>query len=154
MNDKPKSDAAAWERLGRFAEELPEGAPAEEVARRIREGGGDPEAIAARGRALAAELLEKRDRLAWRGEARAQLDAARTMAASLPSRRGLSRADLLGRIEALRGDPRAPARVVVAYRKRSPGEATDDELAALLEEMELAAALDRSGGNDGGGSSA
>ncbi len=138
--------ASAWERLCELADQdLGEETPAE-VARGIREAGGDPEAIAARGKAFAAELLAKRARLGWRAQARARLDSARALADAMPSRRGLPRAELLARIEALRG----ASRVVVAYRGRKPEEASDDELAALLEELELAAKLDESGG--GGGS--
>jgi hypothetical protein len=49
----------------------------------------------------------------------------------------LPREELLARIHAARADARFSAPVVTAFRKRREEEATDEELRAVLEEIEV-----------------
>lgn len=113
----------------------------DEVARAIAEEGGDAAAIGERGRALADKMLVRRERLApWQEGARARLERVWTEARKAPKTpRGLPRAELLARIDAARRDARFAAPLVAAFRSRGPEAATDEELAALLDEIEILA---------------
>jgi hypothetical protein len=114
----------------------------EEVDAELAAEGFDPAAERARGAALARELLAARDRQAWQGPAHDKLEAARARFASRPPRRGkLPRADLLAQIERARNDPRFTGQATVMYRNRGGEEATDEELDALLTELEALADL-------------
>lgn len=109
-----------------------------EVDQDLRDAGGDPGAIGKRGAALVQELLEKR-RLNWQAEARAKQAAFATRTAE---RRGAARArrsrhEMLAAINAYRADPAMGNAVSFSFRKRKPEESTEDELAELLDELEL-----------------
>jgi hypothetical protein len=113
----------------------------EELAAAIRADGGDPDAIAARGKAHAEKLMERRTRLAWQAAAQSRLDRAHAVDGSIAAPKGLSRSDMLARIAEARRDPRADERVAIAFRKRSAEHSTDEELAELLREIEVARKL-------------
>jgi len=115
----------------------------EEVAAEIRRGGGDPDAIGERGashvkklQAQKAEAKAKRD--AWQAEARKKLDASRAALAGpgIKKTRGLSREELVQRIEEKRKDPRLEAPFAVAFRKRTLDESSDAELEVMLDAIE------------------
>lgn len=109
-----------------------------EVDQDLRDAGGDPDAIGKRGAALVQELLEKR-RLQWQTEARAkQTEFASRVAErrSAPKPRR-SRDQVLAAINAYRADPAMSNAVSFSFRKRKPEESTEDELAELLDELEL-----------------
>jgi len=110
----------------------------------IREGGGDPEGIRARGARLAQELGERRRRLAWQATARGDLESALAKMAGAPKTPKLPRRELLDRIAAARSDGRFEAPIAAAFRKRTAEETTDDELRRLLDEIEM---LRRMGGS-------
>ena len=105
--------------------------------------GGDPAKIRAAGEALAKDLDASRDRLAWQEEAQKKLNAFRAQADArwAAPREKLSRTELLARIERARNDPRFSAPVTVLFRNRKQAESTDEELEALLEEIELLAEM-------------
>jgi hypothetical protein len=107
----------------------------------IRANGGDPDAIGAAGEALAKEMLAKHERNA---PVHARLDAFRALAAEQRARprEKLSRGDLLDRLEAARKDPRFDAPVAALFRDKSPEASTDEELWALLDQIELLAKLE------------
>jgi hypothetical protein len=109
----------------------------------IRAQGGDPDAIARRGAALAEELLARRKRLGWQVKARADMEAARAKMATAPKTPPLPRSELLDRIEAARNDARLRAPVTAAFRKRGAEECSDDELRSLLDEIEMLRALEK-----------
>lgn len=107
--------------------------PIEVVETELRERGHDPAAVAARGRELARQILERR-RLSWKEGARAKMDAA---GQSLARRRDdlakMTRAELLNIIAGLQRDKG----LCVAFQKRRPEAASDDELRELIEDAEL-----------------
>lgn len=110
--------------------------------------GIDPDAAAAWGRALVRERLEDR-RLAWRIEAQRRLQEAlskgpRSDRPPLPQ----GREALLAMVESLRGKMGAAAEI--AFRKREPATADEDELKMLIEELMLLDELDDSSDPDAG----
>jgi hypothetical protein len=110
----------------------------------IRAGGGDPDAIAARGLRLVEELLERRQRLDWQAKARGNMESALAKMATAPKTPKLPRGDLLKRIDAARTDARFKAPIAAAFRKRTAEESTDDELRRLLDEIEMLRTLEGS----------
>ena len=116
----------------------------EDVDSELRDAGGDPDTIAADGVALAKELLEKR-RLAWQDAARRKMEARQRARQVAPTRQARSRQQLLAEINARRADfERRGMSVSAAYRKRNPEEASDEELADFLDELETLADDDES----------
>jgi hypothetical protein len=106
-----------------------------EVDASLRAAGHDPAAVRAEGVAFAKQLVADRDRLAW------QRDAAEGMArARARFERGLSskyaalpRKDLLERLAQASKGPQPAAAM---FRNRKTEEASDDELRAILEEID------------------
>ncbi len=110
-----------------------------DVDRELHEAGGDPDAIAAQGLALATEQLEKR-RLAWQDAARRKIGAQQRARQSGPQSPARSRSQLLADIATRRAEfERRGMAVSAAFRKRKPEEASDDELAEFLDELETLA---------------
>ncbi len=134
---KPRTDAEILDQLQADAEleRIKRLTPAE-VSAEIRAAGGDPEAIGARGAALAARLLAERG-LDWKTRANARKGAMARSVGEWPSFKALSRTELLARIHTARADARFAAPVVAAFRKRGDEDVSDDELRALLEEIEV-----------------
>ena len=114
----------------------------EQLDRLIDENGGDSRAIRASGAALANELSERRERLGWHADMERKIDVFRASASAQPRRAKLPRAELLRRIAAARGDARFAAPVAALFQKKTSEASTDDELAALLEQIELLAKID------------
>jgi hypothetical protein len=110
----------------------------------IASNGGDPAKIHAAGEALAKELDANRDRLAWHAGAEKKLEAFRAKATAKRTapREKLPRAELLARIDRARKDPRFGAPVAVLFRDKTPEAATDEELEALLDGIELLADIE------------
>jgi hypothetical protein len=125
----------------------------DEIARAIEAEGGDAKGIGERGAALAARLLERRERLSgWQERAAAALAKATARARQLPrTPPSLGRAELERRLSIARADPRFTAPVAAAFRNRSAEESTDEELAALLDEIEILKGLAREPGEPGDG---
>jgi len=114
--------------------------PAAAIDARLRAAGHDPEAIRREGALFAKKLGADQDRLAWQvtaaeGLARAQADFARA-AGKYAS---LSGDQLRARIKTARNDPRFAQPVSVLFRNRKPEEASEEELRAILEEIEALA---------------
>ena len=96
--------------------------------------GVDAQAVRAEGAALAQLLLATRER---ETPAHVEIVRARGLLAGRRDRRErLSRKDLLDRIARATNDPRLPERAMVQFRNRGVEQATDEELEALLEELE------------------
>jgi hypothetical protein len=122
----------------------------EEVSEAILAAGGDPEAIGERGADLAAFHLERRARLAWQERAAEALARATAHARSSPrTPRGLPRRELLDRLAKARTEPRFAAPIAAAFRNRAPEESSDEELAALLDEIAILKGLIDEGGEGG-----
>ena len=116
-----------------------------EVDASLRANGHDPAAVRAEGEAFVKKLRAERgelpgpvpDRLAWQVEAAEGLakEQAR-FEARVPKYAGLSRAQLVERLSAVRAGPRFAQPVAVMFRNRKPEEATEEELRAILEEID------------------
>lgn len=105
--------------------------------------GVDPGALAKRASEFVAKAKDE-ERLAWQDRARerrAQLEARASKAATrVPA--NMDRAATLARLDELRvRDAAVGSAITMAARKRKPEESTDEELKALLEEMEALRAI-------------
>ena len=144
MVGKPRSDGKTWEALQGLDDDLLDPAmPEELVEAELRAVGIESASLADAAKRLAA-VAEEAGRLAWKARAakrRAELTA------RLPATTGkvaLTRAEMLERLAALRaasGDTGGGA-IRLAARKRKAEESTDEELWALLQEMEALRALE------------
>jgi hypothetical protein len=104
--------------------------------------GGDPAAIRSKTEALVKTLVESRERLPWHGEMESKLAAFRTMAEANRSRTPLPRAELLDRLKVARNNPRFAAPAAALFQKKTSEASTDEELQAMLDELELLAKLE------------
>lgn len=105
------------------------------IAREVDADGGDAKAIGARGAALASDLILRRKRLQWQVEAREKIAEGRAQAAAIPKRARPTRDEMIRIVEAARSESDFGA--VLAARKGGTAEATDDELADLLEQLDV-----------------
>jgi hypothetical protein len=111
----------------------------DEIDAELRQHGGDPEKIRREGAALAEKLAAERERLAWQyeaAEALAREQAKLEARANAKKYDGLPRAKLEELLAAARRSPRFAQPIAVMLRNRKPEEASDDELRALLEEID------------------
>jgi hypothetical protein len=108
----------------------------------ISSNGGDPAGIRARGEALVKGLIESRERLAWHGEMDSKLTAFRATAEATRTRTPLPRAELHARLTVARNNPRFAAPAAMLFQKKTAEASTDEELQALLDELELLAKLE------------
>ncbi len=126
--------------------------PVEEVRDQLRDEGGDPEGIAARGAEIAALLLT-RQRLSWMDTARTKREARAKRLGGMKRLPRSPRTEELGKIQSARGDPKLSGTVEMAFRKRKPDDLSDDEVHDLLEEIEalrLISEDDKEGGGEEG----
>ncbi len=111
-----------------------------ELDRELVDAGFDPKVEAEKGAAMAADLVAHRHEQAWQAEAEAKLARVQSRFAARGSRgEKLTRAELEGRIAMARTDPRLAQPVSVMFRNRPAEKATDEELEAMLEEIEALA---------------
>lgn len=116
-------------------------APLEELEADLARRGIDPARIAARARELAVSRSGAKEP-DWRAQARERLAAARAKIRRVAGDYAeLTRAQLLERLEALRVHPSLSSPVVAAFRKKDPEESSDDELRAMLADMESLVAI-------------
>jgi hypothetical protein len=121
----------------------------DEVDASLRAAGHDPVAVRAEGEALAKKLLADRDRLAWQITAAEGLAREQARFAGRPSKyAGLSLAELQERVTEARKSPRFAQPVAVMFRNRKVEEASEEELRALLDEIESLAESDGSDGRE------
>lgn len=148
MATKGKTEKELWQALeGLDADLLDPGLPESVVDDELKALGVDPLALAKRASEFVAVVKEE-ERLSWLERAqqnRARLEAlAAGSKANVPSDMG--RQAMLLRLDELRKtDPNVGTAIKMAARKRKPEESTDDELRALLEEMEALRAIEGSG---------
>jgi hypothetical protein len=148
MATKGKTEKELWQALeGLDADLLDPGLPESVVDDELKALGVDPQALAKRASEFVAVVKEE-ERLSWQERAqqsRARLEAlAAGSKANVPSDMG--RQAMLLRLDELRKtDPNVGTAIKMAARKRKPEESTDDELRALLEEMEALRAIEGSG---------
>lgn len=148
MATKGKTEKELWQALEGLDDDLLDpDLPESVVDDDLRVLGVDPLALAKRASEFVAVAKEE-ERLSWQGRAqqrRARLEAlAAGSKAKVPS--GMARQAILLRLDELRStDPNVGTAIKMAARKRKPEESTDDELRALLEEMEALRAIEGSG---------
>lgn len=128
-------ERAAQEEADRYAT-----MPIAEIEAELRANGQDPDALRAQGLAFVAGLIAKRERLEWQIAAAEGLSKKRR---HVEQKRGayadLPRAELLARLDIARVDPRFAQPVAVMFRNQRTDEATDEELRAILEEIDALA---------------
>jgi hypothetical protein len=144
MPPKKRTDRETWEAIEAQAraEEIARfvAMPSSQVDARLRAAGHDPAALRAEGTALAKKLLADRDRLAWQVEAAEGLAREQARFAERPARyAGLSASELHERIAVARKNPRLAQPVAVMFRNKKAEEASEDELRAILEELDALA---------------
>jgi hypothetical protein len=141
MTKRTRTSKETWDAIRRQAESdeidrFLAKSPAE-VDASLRAQGHDPAAVRAEGEALAKKLRADRERLAWQVEAAERLakEQAR-FAARAPKYASLSRDELLARLATARTNPRLAQPVAVMFRNRKAEEASEEELRAILEEID------------------
>ena len=109
----------------------------EELDAWIRAHGGDPEGIRARGKAHAERLLERRAASTADGDA-VKAHEAFGAAARLARRKTLlPREELLARLGLAWGQPKVSSAAAALFQKKAEEATSDEELQALLEQLEL-----------------
>jgi hypothetical protein len=148
MGPRQRSDEELVRALGTEldADILSEDYPLVEVEKELREAGGDPVEVSRWGTDLVHALAKKR-RLSWQEQARKTRDAMQAKLAGRPTVGTMPRAELLSRIEAARRDSRLQAPVAIAARNLASGEASEEELRQILEDLEALALIARKGGD-------
>ncbi len=134
----PKQTWAAIEEQARQAEidRFLAKTPAQ-VDASLRAHGHDPVAVRAEGEALAKKLRADRERLAWQVEAAEGLAREQARLDARPSRYAdLSLKELQDQLAVARANPRLAQPVAVMFRNRKTEEASEEELRAILEEIE------------------
>ncbi len=134
---KPRTDAEILDQLADEAEldRIKQQTPGDAAAE-MRAAGGNPEAVGARGAALAKILLAERT-LDWKTRASARKDAMDKSIGEWPSFATMPREELMARVNAARASARFSVPVVAMYRKRGDEDVTDEELRSLLEAIEV-----------------
>ena len=139
MATKGKTERELWKALPGLDDDLLDPAlPESGVDAELRALGIDPVALAKRGSRFVAQVKEG-ERLSWQARARDERGRLQNLAAKSTTRvlPNTSRKEILARLEALRTtDANVGPAIKMAARKRKPEESTDEELRALLEEME------------------
>jgi hypothetical protein len=143
MSTKGRTEQELWSALEGLDDDLLDpDVPSALVDEALRSMGLDPSIVTQRGIHFVNEVTGD-GRLAWQARAReqrAQLEAKASRATAVA---GLDRAAVLARLEQLRAaDPGVGSAIQMAARKRKPEESTDDELRALLEQMEALRAIE------------
>ena len=110
----------------------------EDVEAELRKNGFDVDEIDRRTLANVKKLEAKEKRDAWRPKALERLRKAEEVMArpGIAKTRGLTREELLARIDAARKDPRMGGEIAVAYRDMKLEEASIERLEAILTAME------------------
>jgi hypothetical protein len=110
----------------------------EEIDRELIAMGSDPKAIRAKGAAMARAASERNARYALHHAMRNRVEGLAQGATSTPRP---PRAELLARIKVAAGNPKFARPAAAMFRKKSAEDCTDEELAMLLEQLELLAKL-------------
>jgi hypothetical protein len=148
MPPKDRTDAELWAALEALGDDpLDPAMPRELLDQTLRGGGVDPDALRKRGAELVAKLREEH-RLSWQAEARRRRDAMGHRATKMTVPPGTPRAEMLGRLNDLRSNPKFGAPVMTAFHKRKPEESSDEDLRMLLEDIEELRALQTDGDSD------
>lgn len=141
-----KTDTSLWQTLCGLDDDLLDPrCPEAVIDAELDALGVDAEGFAKRTAEYAARLQEKR-RLSWQVAARQKQAEMLRRVARVHVTAQRDRASILARLEELRSADRGLGMAIrMAARKRKPEESTDDELRALLNEMEALRALETDG---------
>jgi hypothetical protein len=141
MTKRTRKPEETWDAIRRQAERAEierflKKTPAE-VDASLRARGYDPAAVRAEGEAFAKNIQAQQDRLAWQKEAAEGLakEQAR-LAARPPKYAGVPHKKLVELVAAARTNPRFGQPVAVLFRNRKAEEASEEELRAILEEID------------------
>lgn len=145
---RSKSEKELWDALQALDDDLLNPNLSEELLdQELKASGVDAIALSNRGREFIA-TAKGEERLSWQLRAQERRDR---LAATVERTRAtvssdMDRTAILARLEVLRvGNPAVGTAINMAARKRKPEESTDEELKALLEEMEALRAIEESG---------
>ena len=126
---------AEQDEIDRFLQKTPA-----EVDASLRASGHDPATVRAEGEAFVKKIQANQDRLAWQKEAAEGLAKEQARLAARPPRyTGLSHRELLERLTTARANPRFVQPVAILFRNRKAEEASEEELRAILEELDALA---------------
>jgi hypothetical protein len=139
------SDERLWRALEGLDDDLLDPAlPESIVDEQLKAVGIDPVSLARAGGELVAKAKEA-ERLSWQTRARerqAHLQDRASRATAVSA--SLDRKSILARLDELRDtDPKVGTAIRMAARKRKPEESTDEELRALLVEMETLRVIEK-----------
>ncbi len=155
MTKQSRTDEALWMAVQDLDRELLDpGVPTDVIDAAARSIGLDPHAVRAEGRALAAAAFERKRR-GWMTAAREKIALLREKAKATTKYAEMGKQMLLEELERWRQHPAIGGEVRAAFRNRKPEESSEDDLRALLEEIERVAAMheadaEKGGGGDGG----
>lgn len=145
MGTKGKTDRELWDALRGLDDDLLDPAlPESVVDEELKAMGIDPTALAKRGSEFVTKAKEE-ERLSWQAAAREERVRLQSLASKSMTKapKVVGREAILARLEELRAtDPNVGPAIKMAARKRKPEESTEDELRALLEEMEALRSID------------
>jgi small-conductance mechanosensitive channel len=149
MATRGRTDEELWTALGNLDDDLlnldlPESIVDEELTTL----GIDPDELAKRGVEFVA-LAKEQERLAWQVRAQRNREQLQALATGSQTRvpLGMSRQQILARLDELRqANDEIGTAIKMAAHKRKAEESTDEELKALLEEMEALRAMERGAG--------
>lgn len=146
MATNSKNDQELWEALERLDDDLLDPSlPESVVDDELKAAGVDPSALGKRATALVARAKED-ERLSWQARAKERQARLSSLAVADSAQNAyMTRNEVLARLEELRtSNPEIGTAIRMAARKRKPEESTDDELRALLEQMEALRAIEGS----------
>ena len=142
MGTQGQAEHELWAALEGLDDLLDPNLPATALEDELRSLGLDASALGQRGVDFVSKVKEE-ERLAWQTRAherRAELEAKASRAVIVA---GLDRAAVIARLELLRAThTKLGTAIRMAARKRKPEESTEDELRALLEQMEALRAIE------------
>lgn len=148
MATNGKTERELWSALEGLDDDLLDlNLPDAVVDEELKALGIDPAVLARRGREFVAKAKEE-ERLSWQKHAQVRLTQLQARASKGGGGRlvAMDRKAILARLDELRAnDPNVGTAIKVAARKRKPEESTDEELRALLDEMETLRALESNG---------
>lgn len=146
MPTKGKTDKELWQALEGLDDDLLDPRmPDAMVEEELRQLGIDPNALARRTLDTVART-KKEERLSWQTRARERrgILEGRTAKTTVPET--MDRGAMLARLNELRSsNSRIGSAITVAARKRKPEQSSDEELRALLEDMETLRAIEDDG---------
>ncbi len=150
MTTNSRTDEELWGAVQALDRDLLDPAtPTEVIDSAVGAIGLDPGSLRAEGRAFAAALLDEKRR-GWMKVARQKIDSMRSRARSTTDFASMNKQMLLAELDRRRTHATAGGEIRAAFRDRKPEESSEDDLRALLEEMERVEAMGTDEGDGNG----